>query len=209
MKSVSVILLLSLLFHGHGLSAAEQGGNRVEQFFDQLQTLEADFYQRVDGGETGVRQESTGRVWIQRPGRFRWHYQHPYEQELVADGKNLWTHDPDLEQVTVKPAAEVLTDSPAMLLSGQRPVSSVFDIQSLERESELDWFRLLPLSEDATVEEIQLGFRDEELLVMQILDHFGNRTTLHFQQILRNQGLDEGLFRFIPPANADLIGTPQ
>ena len=37
---------------------------------------------------------------------------------MVADGKNLWFYDRDLEQVSVKAADAALTATPASLLSG-------------------------------------------------------------------------------------------
>ncbi len=190
-------------------SATALAANQVEQFFANLQTLDADFVQQVQNQEQGMLQESSGHVWIHRPGRFRWNYQTPYEQELVADGRNLWTYDRDLEQVTVKPAAEVLTDTPAMLLSGGKDVTSLFSITAMTGEGTLEWYRLIPKTSDSTVQEIHLGFVGTELQVMQIQDSFGNLTRLDFQQVQRNQPLEPDLFEFSPPPGTDLIGTPQ
>jgi outer membrane lipoprotein carrier protein len=201
--------LRTLLLTGLLLICSTAAANQVERFFTQLQTLEADFVQQVQNREQGMLQESAGHVWIERPGKFRWNYHSPYEQELVADGRNLWTYDRDLEQVTVKPAEEVLTDTPAMLLSGSREVASLFRITDLKGEGQLDWYRLVPETGDSSVQEIQLGFAGEELQVMQIEDSFGNRTRLQFRQVQRNQPLDPALFRFSPPPGTDLIGTPQ
>ena len=58
---------------------------------------------------------------ILRPGRFRWELTPAgaaSPQLMVADGKNLWFYDRDLEQVSVKAAAAALTATPASLLSG-------------------------------------------------------------------------------------------
>lgn len=182
---------------------------RVQRFFDDLHSLEADFRQQVTNDDQGVGQDSSGQVWIQRPGLFRWHYQQPFEQELIADGRNLWTYDPDLEQVTVKPVTEVLSDSPAMLLSGTRALGDLFDISPMPSVAGIDWFRLEPKSNDGTVEQIQLGFDGAELRLMQVLDGFGNRTRLEFDAIKRNGELAPDLFAFTPPPGTDVIGSPR
>ena len=203
------LLLLFLLPASLVLAAPASDIERVERYFAGLETLEAEFRQQVQDPEQGVMQEASGQVWIARPGRFRWHYLKPYEQELVSDGRNVWTYDSDLEQATVKSAAEVLSDTPAMLLSGGQSVAEVFRIEALAEEGGMDWFRLLPLAQDGTVEEIHLGFQGEELRIMQVTDLFGNRTWLEFFQVRRNQAIDTGLFDFSPPAGTDVIGTPE
>ena len=203
------LLLLLLLPASMALAAPSSDTARVELYFADLQTLEAEFHQQVEDPQQGLFQEASGQVWIARPGRFRWNYTEPYEQELVSDGRNVWTYDQDLEQVTVKPAAEVLTDTPAMLLSGGEPITAVFSIEAVAGEGQLDWYRLRPLVADGAVEEIHLGFDDDDLRAMQVTDQFGNRTLLQFQQVRRNGDMDPARFRFTPPSGADLIGTPQ
>ena len=53
-------------------------GNLVQAFFNDLDTLQADFHQEVRDGDNTLQQVSDGKVWIQRPGRFRWDYASPY-----------------------------------------------------------------------------------------------------------------------------------
>jgi outer membrane lipoprotein carrier protein len=204
-----ILLLLFLLPASLVLAAASPDTARVERYFAGLETLQAEFRQQVQDPQQGLLQEAGGQVWIARPGRFRWNYLEPYAQELVSDGVNVWTYDEDLEQVTVKPASEVLTDTPAMLLSGGEPIKAVFSIEVEAGEGQMDWYRLRPLARDATVEEIHLGFHGEELRAMQITDQFGNRTLLQFQEVRRNQAIDPARFEFVPPPGADLIGSPQ
>ena len=48
-------------------------------------------------------ESSTGTLDIERPADFAGAISEPYEQLLIADGRNIWSYDLDLEQVTVKP----------------------------------------------------------------------------------------------------------
>lgn len=180
----------------------------VTDYFSGLQRIEADFVQTVVDAAGETLQDSKGRVWIERPGRFRWDYQTPYRQLIVSDGKQLWTYDPDLEQATVKPLDAALSSTPAMLLSGFRPLSEVM-VWEADTETDNDrytWFRLYPKEKDAAVEKVRIGFDGEQLSVIDVVDGFDNHTRIEFFGMQRNQRLDEALFQLRLPAGTDVIG---
>lgn len=192
------LLLWALCLHGARAGEPAQ----VQQFFSNLHTLQADFAQQVVDSNNQLLQSSQGRMWIMRPGRFRWDYETPYRQQLVADGEHLWSYDEDLEQVTVQAAADVLTATPAMLLSGEQPLDDVFIIET----SDPDSIRLTPKSDDSNVTGLQLYFADGLLQRIVAQDSFGNTTTFDFFNLERNLELQPALFRFEPPAGADVVG---
>ena len=108
-----------------GVAEAAAPATVLDTYLANLKTLRAEFSQVVVDGRGGEVQRATGKFVIQRPGKFRWELvpdagaggaQSP--QLMIADGKNLWFYDRDLEQVSVKPAATALTATPASLLSG-------------------------------------------------------------------------------------------
>jgi outer membrane lipoprotein carrier protein len=174
----------------------------VEQLFIDLQTLQADFDQQVVDSNNRLVQSSQGRMWIMRPGRFRWDYETPYRQQLVADGERLWSYDEDLEQVTVQAAAQVLTATPAMLLSGNQPLEDVFIIEASGTER----VQLTPKSDDSNVTGLQLYFANGLLQRIEARDTFGNTTAFTFSNLKRNPELQPALFHFEPPAGADVVG---
>ena len=192
------LLLWALCLPG----ARAENPTLVQQFFSDLQTLQADFDQQVVDSNNRLVQSSQGRMWIMRPGRFRWDYETPYRQQLVADGERLWSYDEDLEQVTVQAAAEVLTATPAMLLSGNQPLDDVFIIEASGTES----VQLTPKSEDSNVTGLQLYFANGLLQRIEAQDTFGNTTAFTFSNLKRNPELQPGLFHFEPPAGADVVG---
>ena len=51
-----------------------------------------------------------------------------------------------------------------------------------------------------------MGFAGGQLKAMVLHDNFGQTTSLQFGQIERNPALDAGLFRFVPPKGADVVG---
>jgi outer membrane lipoprotein carrier protein len=178
----------------------------VADYFSGLDTFQSQFVQTVIDSDGQQVQRSEGTVWIRKPGRFRWDYQTPYRQLIVADGKQLWTYDEDLEQATVKPVDEALSSTPAMLLSGFRPLSDVMTWQQSGTENGERWFRLDPKQPDSAVERVRIGFESDQLSIIEVTDGFGNHTRIQFSQIKRNQAIDQDLFKLELPPDTDIIG---
>ena len=194
------LILLPVVVH------AAQAPSFMTDFFTELKTLQADFSQEVTDGNNRPLQSSQGHMWIKRPGRFRWDYETPYRQQLVADGQRLWSYDEDLEQVTVQKAADVLTSTPAMLLSGEEPLEKVFNIELVTSDGDEQYVDLVPKSDDSNVTRIQLVFSGKVLVRIKADDNFGNTTVFSFTDFERNPALDDAIFVFTPPAGADVVG---
>ncbi|MDG2288897.1 MAG: outer-membrane lipoprotein carrier protein LolA, partial [Woeseiaceae bacterium] len=104
-----VFAILSLLLATTGTLAQstvdDLGRKLVNDFVNNIVTLESDFEQSLIDAEGTIVDRTSGTLEIERPTRFRWSYSEPYEQWLIADGLNIWSYDLDLEQATVKPQA--------------------------------------------------------------------------------------------------------
>jgi chaperone LolA len=155
-----------------------------------------------------VLEESSGTLEIQRPGRFRWAYEQPYEQVLIADGLNIWSYDVDLAQVTVKPQAEVLGSTPASLLGGSAEVLDDFELVSSDVDRGTTWVRLQPRNQEGSFKDVQLGFTDGELSRMIFADNLEQTTLVALFDVAVNEPIDAGRFMFAVPPDVDLVGKP-
>ena len=192
--------------------AADEGGDegagraQLERFANGMSSLQADFEQRVIRSDGVVEDESAGQVWLQQPNRFRWAYGGDFPELVVADGEQIWMYDEVLEQVTVKPQSQFAADSPLTLLTDIGQLDQQFEVREA---GDMDGMRLLELrahNPESQFERVLLGLTDNELKMMALEDAFGIRTEIHFSAVLRNLPLESGLFHFVPPANADVIG---
>ncbi|MCG6899747.1 MAG: outer membrane lipoprotein chaperone LolA [Gammaproteobacteria bacterium] len=209
MKNPGFLRLWVLLLLLPAASHATPTPSYFTAFFSGLLTLQADFDQQVLDGNRQLLQSSQGHMWIKRPGRFRWDYETPYRQQLVADGERLWSYDEDLEQVTVQPAAEVLTATPAVLLSGDKPLESLFRIEEASAKAGEQQVMLIPKSDDSNITRLLLHFSGNMLTRIDAEDSFGNTTLFSFTHLERNPELDEKIFTFTPPAGADVVGNTR
>ncbi len=192
-----------------GVSAAyAQAVTALDRYLDGLSSWQAEFAQTVVDSRGKQRVAETGRFIVRRPGQFRWETGSGPAQTMVADGRNLWFYDRDLEQVTVKPARSALTVTPAMLLVGGINLRDHFEITNLPKSMGVEWVAVKPRGADAEFRSARLGFVGNDLRRMEIEDKLGQKTALVFSKTQRNATLAADTFVFQSPPGADLIGTP-
>lgn len=189
---------------------AESAQQALARFVDTVNTLSAKFEQ-VQRDEKGERlQTQSGRMWLSRPGRFRWSYEKPYEQLMVCDGNKVYLYDPDLAQVTVRPAARALSGTPVQLLSRRSKLADEFTVEDAGEHSGARIVRLKPKSADGDFKSVELWLEAGTPRRMRFLDQLGGSTDVDFSDIKTNALLDEKLFHFTPPKGVEVVeAEPQ
>lgn len=205
---VGLTLLSPLVAAESDAYADEKAKALLERFVSNIQTLQGRFEQSLVDADQQVVEVSSGTLEIQRPGQFRWVYTEPYEQILVADGLNVWSYDVDLAQVTVKPQAEVLSNTPAALLGGSPDALEQFDYIGSFIDRGTVWVRLRPKDKENGFNKIELGFNDGELSRMLFSDNLEQTTLIALFDVSLNREIDADLFEFNPPDDVDIVGTP-
>jgi len=186
----------------------ELGQKLVNDFVTDVITLESRFEQSLIDADGAVLERTSGTLEIQRPTRFRWSYSEPYEQWLVADGVNIWSYDLDLEQVTVKPQAQALANTPALLLGGAEDALLQFNFGGTTVEEITTWVRLEPKNKDSGFNRVELGFIENNLRRMVFFDNLEQRTLVALHDVKVNEPIDATRFEFTVPDGVDLVGTP-
>ncbi len=207
------IYALCLLFVGAPAAYAQAtiddaGEKLVTDFVSDVITLQGRFEQSLIDAEGAVVEVSSGTLEIERPTKFRWTYSDPYEQWLVADGLNIWSYDVDLAQVTVKPQAKALANTPALLLGGGSEALEQFRFDGSMIENGTTWVRMLPVDDSSGFNRLELGFFDGQLSRMVFFDNLEQTTLVALYDVVVNEPIDALQFRFAVPEDADLVGVP-
>lgn len=205
MRFVSMLLLPVLAFTAFSASAAQPDVQSLTNLLEKSKTLTANFSQlTLDGGGTQL-QETAGEMALQRPGLFYWHTNAPQEQTMVSDGQKVTLWDPDLEQATIKKLDQRLTQTPALLLSGDvSKISESFDITSKQAGGVID-FTLKPKTKDTLFDSLSLSFRNGVINNMRLVDSVGQRTDILFSGVKANEPIPAAKFKFDIPKGADVI----
>lgn len=177
----------------------------LTHFLQNLTTLQAHFRQTLYNEQGQALENSSGDFYLQRPNRFRWYYQSPYEQLIVADGESVWIYDSDLEQVSKRNLAQALGNTPAFLISSQSQVEQDFTISRLDSAEGIARLSLQPKAKESQFSSIEVRLQQNQLTGLTLHDNLGQVTIIEFQDQVLNQPLAQDLFLFTPPDGADVI----
>ncbi|SEP78431.1 outer membrane lipoprotein carrier protein [Solimonas aquatica] len=183
---------------------AGAGEDALKRFVDGVQTLSAAFEQVQIDEHGAVLSRRSGSFELSRPGRFRWSYESPYQQLMVCDGQRIWNYEPDLAQVTVRDAAQVLRGTPAALLAQKSLLGDAFAIESGGAKDGVDLVILKPRG-DADFRKIELWLAAGVPQRMKFYDALGGYTDVRFSKVKTGVKLDAARFGFTPPKGTEVV----
>jgi outer membrane lipoprotein carrier protein len=204
MRKIKAVMLTCMLVLP--LMAKADGISSLKNFYDKSHAMRANFYQLVTDKQGRKIQEVYGQMQLKRPNKFRWDYNKPFEQQIISDGKQVWLYDIELAQVTVRELSKALGSSPAALLAGDDNLDKNFKLMNASRTDNLDWVIANPKDKDTGFDQISLGFKDNALQEMDLLDSFGHQTKIVFSKLESNPEIDAKTFLFKPPKGVDVVG---
>ncbi len=197
-----IISLALCLFAPYAFSAS--AAEFLQAKLNAIRTMSASFQQVVMAKKKQV-SKSSGTMALARPGRFRWQTKNPMPQLVIADGKQLWVYDVDLEQVTVKKQDKGLGGTAALFLSGyDDTVTRDFDVTETNKAGR-DYFDLRAKSSKANFQRVQLIFTGEVLTGMELYDQLGQQTDVRLSNIKTNPTLADSTFQFKTPKGVDVV----
>jgi outer membrane lipoprotein carrier protein len=186
---------------------------KVQQRYNGIKDIQADFVQTYEGGVLRTRTTESGTVAIKRPGRMRFTYTKPEKKEFVSDGTRLYTHLVADKQVIVSPApGPDQGDIPAMFLAGQSDLARDYtpSFTSLPGAATgLVTMKLVPKKKSEEYESIGIGI-DPKTLQIQFLtavDMQGGRSSFTFTNLKENRGLADKQFEFRIPRGVEVVSN--
>jgi chaperone LolA len=203
-----MIRFLLWLLAAASFDAAAGAIEQLEGFIQGTRAARANFSQTVTDEQGKTIQKSSGTLEFSRPGKFRWEYRQPVEQVIVADGERVWIYDKDLEQVTTRKQDKALGSSPAALLAGADEIEQFFSLDAQgkkNKKDKLEWLQAKPYDQDSMFERVRMGFANNTLEVMELYDHFGQKTVIRFSRLERTPKFAPNTFSFTPPKGVDVV----
>lgn len=185
----------------------------LKQKLEMIDSFSADFVQLTQDGLGNTLQEIKGFMQLAKPGKLRWKTVGIYEQLVVSDGQSLWIYDEDLEQVSIKDMDNRLSETPALLLSGN--VSTIGDnfIITQAPSDHSIMFILQPKDSGQLFDSLELSFNkldpQQPLTQMIIRDASGQVTDISFTHIITNPTLSDDIFSFDIPDGIDVVDGRQ
>ncbi len=213
------ISITSLLATNIVCAQSESAAEQLRQFVRNSKTAEGEFVQQQlrapkanEPQEKGLKvvRETRGNFVFQRPGRFVWDTQKPFEQKLITDGKQIILWDKDLNQATFRSAGQVLATTPAAILFGEASLDQNFDLLEGEERLGMKWVALVPKKNPNAKNEppytkISVGMSNGLPKALELIDGLGSVVLVTLDKIVINVNLPANRFSFTPPPGAEVL----
>jgi outer membrane lipoprotein carrier protein len=201
------VLLIALIASLSMPAWAEDAEQRLKTALKNMDSLSAEFKQTLLDEDKNIVQQSSGTLALQRPGKFAWIYTEPFEQRIIADGSELWVYDVELDQVTVKPMDESISNAPIMILMKESDVTQQFNVIEVGQRKFLFWVELEPQAKDLEYQRIFIGLEGGNVRAMELQDQFGQSTQIVFENLRVGVVHNPATFKFVPPDGVDVYGV--
>ena len=183
---------------------ADPGSDALIKMFSNINSISANFKQTVYDQNGNALSVSTGSLLIARPDKFRWNMTAPMTQLSVGDGKQVWTYQPDLEQVSVNPMTAQIGQTPLAILSGSvSALTQYFTIQATSNQT----FKLMAKDPNAPFSEVDLQFNGSLISSMTLIDSLDQKTVLSFSNVKNNLAVLASQFTFVVPQGVDVVNN--
>jgi outer membrane lipoprotein carrier protein len=194
------LFITVLLNSTFALSTDMDAKHQLKVKLAMLATYQANFTQTVVDIENTLLQEAAGRIVLQQPNKLYWELFEPNESVMLADGENIWSIDPFLEQVLVNGSKVALENNPLILLTN--PDSSQW--QEFDVIQSKGQFIITPRVLNGGIESLRLVFKGDKLVELESQDGQQQKSLLSFSKIKQNNTLPADTFIFVMPDGYEL-----
>lgn len=218
-----IVLALAVLTPLASAQASEEVKEVIKKLqarYEQTRDLSAEFKQttKIEGFATPI--QSTGKMYIKKPGRLRWDYADPNVEEIYVNQNDVKMYVPEHKQVLVGKLTQMAaSQAPLQLLQGAAKLEEQYDLD-LSRagdkgEGGLPLINLLPKQDGneavRTVTRIVLEVQPKTYFIRRVAIHelSGNVSTFEFSNLKPNSGLKPGLFEFTVPPGVEVVKAPS
>ena len=215
----SMIALLLTPLPVFGTENAEQRVrdlvSHVDSRYAKTKDFQADFTQetRIEGFDVPF--QSSGRVYIKRPGYLRWDYTKPSVEQIYVHGDKLQMYVPKHNQILKgNLTMMVAMKAPLHLLQGVGKLTEHFEVHSTDNgrvgEGGLPLLTLIPKKHEqpgSSVTRIVSEIQPDTYFIRSIAlyEVSGNISTFQFTNVKANTGIDDTVFTLEPPEGVVIV----
>ena len=207
-RRLAVLLALGLLGNGAAEEPTTAALDAIQARYDDVADLSASFVQTSYTAALGRESISVGRLTMKRPGFFRWEYSPPDERVIVLDADTLRIYSPLDSQLQIAGLAKG-TVSPTALsfLLGDGVLRELFTAVAIDAGERAELGLRLDPRQESSFEFIELWVDREtyQLRESVLVDLFKNRTSVRFDSIEENVGVEDSSFDIAVPEGTEII----
>jgi outer membrane lipoprotein carrier protein len=194
---IGLLICVAMLLHA--APARADAVDTLKKTYAGIQTVEAQFDQKIVISTLKRERESKGEFYYKRGKGFLWKYTVPSRKVFLYDGKAMWQADEE-QPFVIKERVDKgkVQGSFLDLVEDISKLDVYFIVQEVAQDKDGAMFLLAPKKE-GMLESARMWV-DAKYLVKQIeiTEITGNTNRLSFSSVKINKALDDGLFIFKP-----------
>lgn len=192
---------------------------RLQARYEKTKDLQADFAQKtlIEGFERPI--TSSGKVYIKKPGRLRWHYLDPATEDIYVNRDDVKVYVPEHKQVLVGKLTQMAASkAPLELLQGAAKLQESFEIEPTPGKGRgVGGLRLLTLLPKEQAHEptrslqrivVEVFPKTYYIRTVSLYEISGNVSHFEFSSLEANVGLSDDLFDPKFPADVEVVRAP-
>ncbi len=187
--AVAAAAMAAVPFDAFAQAAANTSGlaQAIADHFSSVKTMQGEFVQFGPRGD-----QTSGKFFIERPGKLRFNYDSPSPMRVIADGSNVVVGNVQLKTWDTYP----LSKTPLTLLLASKIDLSADMVRSVKSEPELTTIVLGSRSVfgDSTIT-MMFDSKTYDLRQWTITDNQGKDTSVIINNVKSNVSFDESVFR--------------
>ncbi|HEU4685779.1 MAG TPA: outer membrane lipoprotein carrier protein LolA [Nitrospira sp.] len=192
---------------------------RLQARYEKTKDLQADFSQKtlIEGFERPM--TSTGKVYIKKPGRLRWTYLDPANEDIFVNRDDVKVYVPEHKQVLIGKLTQMAASrAPLELLQGAARLEESFEIGPTPGKGRgVGGLRLLTLfpkgrgdEQNRSVQRIVVEVFPKTYFIrtVSLYEPSGNVSHFEFSSLQPNVGLGDEVFEPKFPPDVEVVKAP-
>ncbi|NIT13301.1 MAG: outer membrane lipoprotein chaperone LolA [Candidatus Dadabacteria bacterium] len=211
---LTLIFFITSIAFANG-SAEDAVIEKIENKYKKVDDYYASFRQEQPVRSIEKVQTNTGELWIKKPGKIRWNYNLPKNEQIVSDGRYIWYYYVEEKYAVKQDISELGSDGNILsLLSDISNLKKLYNVKITSTSIEKTKYYLVDLKpldyENPSDQKQVFAINMDNLLIerMYIHDAFGNTSTIKFNNIKINKGIKDSVFNFKAPKDVDIQTAP-
>ena len=210
-----LIFLPGIIVHAEELPPIDDIVQKLQHTYEKTEDFKANFLQETAIKSIKKTEIEGGTVFFKNPRNMLWDYTKPKAKKLVVNPKTTWLYLPQ-EKTAYRQKSENIFRSKTLInfLSGLGKLKDDFTIRYDEPKgldkNENYLLLLTPLEKNTLLYPLHIVVDKNEFYILQVRfdDAFGNSTSVKFSNTSINNGLNDKMFQFQPPAGTNISEMP-
>ena len=185
--------------------ASEESSFNVNDYLNEILSLQASFKQTIFSPTNDVIDYSEGSFLLKKPGKIMWHFTVPSIKKITVQEQKISTYDADLNQVVIVPFSDRYQSSLANILLNNDSLMSYYQIHSETTNKNAYSVILVQKKSNNLFTRIKITIVEMLLTEIKLWDASGQSIGISFDDVVLNAPLSDAFFEFSFPKGVDVF----